>query len=214
MGDWPDRDARRKIPAERHRELLDCAVKISRRDGLAAVTLRKVATELGVTAGLVSHYFNTAEQLVVATFDQAASSDLAEVKRRIGAEQTSLGKLGALITGLLDDEQADTQALWLEAWSLGRRIAALSERIQALNEEWLELVASIVGAGVAEGDFHVDDIAMAPLRLLAMMDGLGAQMVIRSIPVDELRRIAYAYAESELGIHAKLCTPPLPAELR
>jgi hypothetical protein len=66
-------------------------------------------------------------------------------------------------------------------------------------------VASIVGDGVAEGVFHVDDIAMAPLRLLTMMDGLGAQMVIRSIPVDELRTYAYAYAyaESELAITAK-----------
>ena len=45
------RDARRKLPAERHDELLRRAVEISRTDGLGAVTLRKVAADLGVTPG-------------------------------------------------------------------------------------------------------------------------------------------------------------------
>jgi hypothetical protein len=37
------RDARRKMPAQRHGELLAAAVKVSAEEGLAAVTLRKVA---------------------------------------------------------------------------------------------------------------------------------------------------------------------------
>ena len=53
----PVRDAKRKLPAERHGELLDRAVEIVAAEGLSAVTLRKVAADLGVTPGLVSHYF-------------------------------------------------------------------------------------------------------------------------------------------------------------
>jgi DNA-binding transcriptional regulator YbjK len=45
------RDARRKLPAERHDELLRRAVEIQPPDGLGAVTLRKVAADLGVTPG-------------------------------------------------------------------------------------------------------------------------------------------------------------------
>ena len=70
------RDARRKLPAERHDELLRRAVEISRTDGLGAVTLRKVAADLGVTPGLVSHYFSSAEQLITAAFRTAAAEDL------------------------------------------------------------------------------------------------------------------------------------------
>ena len=62
------RDAKRKLPAERHGELLAKAVEISADEGLSAVTLRRVATDLGVTPGLVSHYFSSAEQLITAAF--------------------------------------------------------------------------------------------------------------------------------------------------
>ncbi len=71
------RDAKRKLPAERHGELLAKAVEISAAEGLSAVTLRRVATDLGVTPGLVSHYFSSAEQLITAAFTTAAVADLA-----------------------------------------------------------------------------------------------------------------------------------------
>ena len=69
------REAKRKLPAERHGELLGRAVEISRADGLSAVTLRKVAADLGVTPGLVSHYFSSAEQLITAAFRTAATEE-------------------------------------------------------------------------------------------------------------------------------------------
>ena len=72
------RDAKRKLPAERHGELLAKAVEISAAEGLSAVTLRRVATDLGVTPGLVSHYFSSAEQLITAAFTTAAVADLAD----------------------------------------------------------------------------------------------------------------------------------------
>ena len=70
------RDAKRKMPAERHGELLARAVEISAAEGLSAVTLRRVATDLGVTPGLVSHYFSSAEQLITAAFKTAAEADM------------------------------------------------------------------------------------------------------------------------------------------
>ena len=66
------RDAKRKLPAERHGELLAKAVEIAQAEGLSAVTLRRVAADLGVTPGLVSHYFSAAEQLITAAFRSAA----------------------------------------------------------------------------------------------------------------------------------------------
>ena len=76
------RDAKRKLPAERHGELLAKAVEISADEGLSAVTLRRVATDLGVTPGLVSHYFSSAEQLITAAFTASADADLAEAWSR------------------------------------------------------------------------------------------------------------------------------------
>ncbi len=138
------REAKRKLPAERHGELLAKAVEISAAEGLSAVTLRRVATDLGVTPGLVSHYFSSAEQLITAAFRTAAIADLAQARSRVDIAETPTAKMDALMDYVLDESSEDASALWLDAWSLGRRNVALAGEANALTDEWLESIADIV----------------------------------------------------------------------
>ena len=194
------RDAKRKLPAERHGELLAKAVELAAAEGLSAVTLRRVAADLSVTPGLVSHYFSSAEQLITAAFRSAAVADLAEARSRVDAAPTALAKMDALMDYVLDDSSDDAGALWLDAWSLGRRNPALATEANDLTDEWLICIADIVRAGMRDGEFAVDDVNVAARRLLTMIDGLGAQKVIRAVPSDEAKHIARAYFASELGV--------------
>ena len=194
------RDAKRKLPAERHGELLAKAVGLAAAEGLSAVTLRRVAADLSVTPGLVSHYFSSAEQLITAAFRSAAVADLAEARSRVDAAPTALAKMDALMDYVLDDSSDDAGALWLDAWSLGRRNPALATEANDLTDEWLICIADIVRAGMRDGEFAVDDVNVAARRLLTMIDGLGAQKVIRAVPSDEAKHIARAYFASELGV--------------
>ena len=136
-------DAKRKLPAERHGELLARVVEISAAEGLSAVTLRRVATDLGVTPGLVSHYFSSAEQLITAAFRTAAVADMSEARSHMAAALTPTGKMDALVNYLLDESSEDASALWLDAWSLGRRNAPLASEANALTAEWLECIVEI-----------------------------------------------------------------------
>jgi hypothetical protein len=52
---------------------------------------------------------------------------------------------------------------------------------------------------MADGMFRVDDVDVAARRSLTMIDGLGAQKVVRAVPVDEAKHTA-AYFASELGV--------------
>jgi AcrR family transcriptional regulator len=194
------RDAKRKLPAERRGELLTKAVEIAAAEGLSAVTLRRVAADLGVTPGLVSHYFSSAEQLIIAAFRAAAVADLAAARSCVDAADGPVDKMAALMDYVLDDTSDDASALWLEAWSLGRRNAPLAAEAKELTDEWLVCIADIVRAGVADEVFHVADVDVAARRLLTMIDGLGAQKVVRAVPVGEAKHIARAYFASELGV--------------
>ena len=194
------RDAKRKLPAERHDELLRGAVEISRADGLGAVTLRKVAADLGVTPGLVSHYFSSAEQLITAAFRAAATEDLENARKLIAGKPTPTAKINALMDYTLDESSMDASALWLEAWSLGRGNPALAAEAAALTDQWLACIADVVREGNAAGEFHAGDPDVAARRLLTMIDGLGAQMVVRAVAPAELKHIARSYVVSELHL--------------
>ena len=196
------RDAKRKMPAERHGELLAKAVEIAHAEGLSAVTLRRVAADMGVTPGLVSHYFSAAEQLIAAAFRAAALADLDEARSRVEAASTPGDKMAALLDYVLDEDGDDGSALWLETWTLRRRNAALAAEAEELTDQWLACIAAILASGADTGEFTVPDVEVAARRLLIMIDGLGAQKVVRAVPAAEAKHIARVYVASELGVKA------------
>ena len=196
------RDAKRKLPAERHGELLAKAVEIAHAEGLSAVTLRRVAADMGVTPGLVSHYFSAAEQLVAAAFRAAALADLNKARSRVEGASSAGEKMSVLLDYVLDEEGDDGSALWLETWTLRRRNAMLAAQAEELTDQWLACIAAIVASGADSGEFTVPDVEVAARRLLIMIDGLGSQKVVRAVPAAEAKHIARVYVASELGVKA------------
>jgi AcrR family transcriptional regulator len=197
------RDAKRKLPAERHGELLAKAVEISQAEGLSAVTLRRVGAELGVTPGLVSHYFSSADQLIAAAFRTAAVADVDAARAHVAAASTPTAAVDALMDYVLGDVSEVAGALWLDAWSLGRRNPTLAAEVPALTDAWLALIGELIQAGRDAGEFHVDDVHAAARRVLILIDGLGAQKVIRDAADEEIKHIARSYLGSELGSDAR-----------
>lgn len=194
------RDAKRKSPAERRDELLRRAVEISLDEGLGAVTLRKVAADLGVTPGLVSHYFSSAEHLITEAFRTAAGEDLDRARALMAAQPTPTAAINALMDYTLDESSIDASALWLEAWSVGRTNRGLAAEAADLTDQWLAGITEVIRAGNQAGEFHTPDPTITARRLLILIDGLGSQMVVRAVPPAELKHIARAYVVAELHL--------------
>src|ERR1700722_4235771 len=75
----PQATARRKPAGERLAEIIEAAAAVGVAEGLDRVTAKRVAAELGVFPGLVSHYFATADELVATAFAHAAANEREQI---------------------------------------------------------------------------------------------------------------------------------------
>ncbi|MCB8879000.1 TetR family transcriptional regulator [Acidisoma cellulosilytica] len=99
----------------RRRDLVEAAIAIIARNGLAGTTLAKVAAGAGLTAGIVNHHFDTKEALLVETL-RTLSEEFAQ-----GLE-TALAEAGqdaeAALAGIIDHnfDPAISDAAHVAVW--------------------------------------------------------------------------------------------------
>ncbi|TFC79526.1 TetR family transcriptional regulator [Cryobacterium cheniae] len=192
--------SRRKAPIERAAEIARRSQEIALDEGLSALTLRAVASRVGVTPALVSHYQPSMDALVATTFGAIVAAEISEVAEELAPCETSVAALKTLIDSLLGPERSAVTAVWLDAWSLGRRHAALAVEVGVQMDAWQAFLAELVKTGCARGEFRAIDPDAVAWQLLAIIDGLNAHAVVRYGHAQRLRGLVRTVAEHELGL--------------
>ncbi|QCR19427.1 TetR/AcrR family transcriptional regulator [Agrococcus sp. SGAir0287] len=169
----------RKSAGERAAEILDAATGLARAEGLAALTVRAVAERAGVTQGLVAHYFPSVHELVARVYRDVVGAEVAEVRDVVAAAGSPADRIRALLETVLDGSRDEVTVLWVEGWALGRANPALAVAVREQMDAWHALLATTIAEGVAAGALAVDDVDRAAWRVLAFVDGLNAQSLVR-----------------------------------
>lgn len=161
----------RKNPAERRSEIVQAASAIAIAEGLERITLRSVAQALGVRPGLISHYFNTVEDLVIEAFTSAAI----QLRQRIpDVDGSPLDRVASIVAHLGGPAAIDQNRLWMSARNISRLSAAMSMAIEELEEIGRAHMSEIVDAGKEAGVFANVDTTSACVRIFMAIDGYGA----------------------------------------
>ncbi|RJU01116.1 TetR family transcriptional regulator [Arthrobacter frigidicola] len=179
MSSTPPRRAARKAPSERAAEIAEAARELALERGLAAITLRSVAARVGVASGLVAHYQPNVDALVADTFATIVAAETAEVAALLARLPDPPQRLALLLDTLLDGARLDVTAVWVEAWTLGRRNEALAASVRVQMDAWQAVLQDVVEAGIATGQFETPDAASVAWQILGMIDGLNAQALVR-----------------------------------
>lgn len=194
-----------RMSAERRRAtIVDAALAVARRKGLAATTVRDVAAEMGSSSGLIHHYFDSMDEVLAAAFEQVAGQELADTADELGEAGNPRAALTAFLDSYAPVAEDWSFQLWLDAWAEAARRPALREASSRLNLAWAALVEGAIRDGVASGDFRCDDPEGAAWRILSIIDGLALQVVAHETIVDRLQMLAWAAtaAERELGLES------------
>lgn len=192
----------RMSPADRREAIVVATLAVMERRGIAAVTVRDVAAELGVSSGLIHHYYDSMDDLVAEAFERAARADLAETVEAVTAGATPLVRLRLFFDTYARADGDEGMQVWLDAWAEASRRPALQRTSRRLNEEWQALLASVIADGVADGSMVCDDPGGAAWRVLSLLDGLSLQVVAHGdvLTAEQADAWSRAAAERELGL--------------
>ena len=192
----------RMTPADRREAIVDAALAVARRKGLAATTVRDVASEMGTSSGLIHHYFDSMDEVLAAAFERVAGEDLAETEVLLEQAGDPLELIRAFLASYAPVGDDWAFQLWLDAWAEAARRPLLRETSARLNLAWAALLERAIREGVRDGVFRCDDPKGAAWRILSVVDGLALQVVAHQTIVDRADMLAWATlnAERELGL--------------
>ncbi|OEJ23514.1 TetR family transcriptional regulator [Streptomyces agglomeratus] len=192
----------RKSPAARRAEIVAAAAAVALTEGLECVTLRRIAEQLDVRPGLISHYFPAVEDLVAEAYGDAAASELERLLPADRAGATPTGCLARFFARANGETYDDISRLWLNARHLSRYRPTLRDRVAVQEAAWRDRLETLIREGVEQGEFRTDDSMMTAVHILVVLDGLG--MLVNSGDTGDdppaIRRLPATTAERELGL--------------
>ncbi|NDK26580.1 TetR family transcriptional regulator [Streptomyces sp. TR1341] len=191
----------RKDPAARRAEIVDTAAAIALAEGLECITLRRIAEELAVRPGLISHYFPSAEELVAEAFGSAATGELDRLLPAGPHDARPVERLARFLDHTSGETYDAISRLWLNARHLSRYRPPLRDRVALQEADWRGRLEGLIQDGVAAGEFRTEDPLAVALQILVVLDGLSVDVntVSPEVPA-AVRRMAHRTAERELGL--------------
>lgn len=161
---------------ERREELLAALWRVVDSQGAAAVSVRSVAAEAGVSKSSLAHYFPSQAALVAAAIEQVMDDSDSRVSRLELDDADVPTMVSALSLAVPDSPARRRQAeLWLHLAATAPDNSEILERLNNRVEERLQWgVARMRDLGLLGEGRSVEDEAR---RLHALVDGLSLQVV-------------------------------------
>lgn len=192
-----------KPEQERREQIIGAALNIIAQQGLSQTTIAKIATQAGLSTGILSHYFGDKQGLINACMRQM----LCHLRQKSDQykQQSSLSPIDmirAIIDTNFDSTQTDDRAmrLWLEFWSASMHTPEL-QRLQRINDQRLysnlkHHLLQLIPKNQAE---------VAARGLAALIDGLWLRGSLMShqdqFDTEQARQIAYDYLDMYINLY-------------
>jgi len=165
---------RRAEPFDRREMLVAATLRCLVRDGHAGISVRRIATEAGVSVGLLNHHFGSIDALIADTYQKLASELTSALLVEIEQAGTPAQKIDAFLTGSFSPRVMDPSLLgvWVVFWSLIRHSEHVSHSHEKSYRAYLDLIRQLLDDLAASEGFVIHDTRLAAIGLSAMLDGL------------------------------------------
>lgn len=177
----------------------EAALRLFSRSGYAAVSMREIASEVGVRAGALYLYTPDKQTLLFDLMRDHLQTLLAAWKDRKSGT-TPLERLEVFVDFHIDYHVELRDEVFVSYMELRNLSADNYEIIASLRRAYEAELESILSDGLANGDFRFEDVRVTTMALLAMLVGYvtwfrGGGRLDRS----DIKRIHWDLARAMVG---------------
>jgi len=188
----------------RRDQMLVAASHLIAERGFADTRIADVAERVGASPALVIYYFGTKDSLLTEALRWSERSFYAAVEEMLQETPALRDRIENLVTACLPvaDEIPDDWGLWFDLWAQAFRHPEVKKDRVALDQQWRDLLARVVRAGVANGEIDDLDVEAFTVMWSALLDGLVVQVALDDplVDVPYAQRVARDVALKELGL--------------
>lgn len=157
--------------------ILTGAIALFIERGLERVTTRELTEHLGISRSHIYHYFRDWETLCKEAMTHFMQLDEAEFTASLQG-LNARARLMAFVTEYLPAEPHASWSLYSSLWQLAIHDEEWAQMAQAEMARWHEMMAEIIRAGIADGEFRHGDPELITRQLSAMLNGYAEQLII------------------------------------
>ena len=135
---------------KRRRQILDAVLQTIAKEGVDAVTHRRVGKEAGVSNGVVSYHFPTREELIYKSFEYylgTVEDYLDQVGWKPGDNMTK-GRLLSILTGVVEEDLAGKMTTKVEQELI--LYASRNRKLAKLFNAWEQSVVDTLAIGLKQ----------------------------------------------------------------
>ena len=164
---------------QRRAELANAAWRVIIANGLDGTTTREIARESGYSAGVLSHYFQSKDDLLL----EALRRSHAVILRRLGELAERHVGLEALRMFCYDsiplhDEQVRETYLEMSFWSRALVNAELREVQRSESGHWRGMLRRLVAGAQESGELSPEDPDLVVDILASLIDGISVHALL------------------------------------
>lgn len=166
--------------SDARRRLIDAALELLSGRAYSTVGVAEISAHAGVQKGSFYYFFPSKEALALAVVDEHWQAQRSEWRSVFDGEAPVTQRLRELVQ-VTADRQAATQAgtgsvtgclFGNLALELSAQDSAMRERLRAIFDEQVAMIARLLEEGVAAGEIELHDVDDAARSIVAQLEGL------------------------------------------
>ncbi|ETK16101.1 TetR family transcriptional regulator [Pseudomonas sp. FH1] len=165
---------RRADPDERRDLLIAATLTCLARDGHAGISVRRIASEAGVSVGLLNHHFGSIDALIAETYHKLANELTSALWAHVEQAEGPAARLDAFLSASFSPRVMDPDLLgvWVVFWSLIRHSPHVNQSHENSYHAYLALIQQLLDDLARSENLLIHDSHLAAIGLSAMLDGL------------------------------------------